>query len=87
MIHLAQLLELDCLVKHLTEIPHLGNIDQVITSQAEHGKLFASCSTEDPCFSDVVFNLDDGSLPAHKAMLVARKRYERIAIFLDFDFE
>jgi len=71
-IHLAQLLELDCLVKHLTEIPHLGNINQVITSQAEHGKLFASCSTEDPCFSDVVFNLDDGSLPAHKAMLVAR---------------
>ena len=71
---LAEILELQSLSRHLTEIPHLGNIDQVTVTQAEHigAQLEAVISNPEEFYPDVIFELEDGRLAAHKAMLAAR---------------
>jgi len=72
-LHLAELLELETLCRHLTEIPHLGNIHQVITSSQVIGQQLEKASRDDEgFFTDVTFQLDDGVMPSHKAMLSAR---------------
>ena len=70
---LAEILELQSLSRHLTETPHLGNIHQVVT-QAEHigTQLEAVASNPEEFHPDVTFELEDGQVPAHKAMLAAR---------------
>ena len=73
MLHLAELLELQSLHRHLTDIPHLGNIHEVITQAEDVGaQLEAASSHPEDFHPDVVFELEDGQVAAHKAILAAR---------------
>ena len=66
-------MDLEPLCRHLTEIPHLGNIHQVITTSQDIGRQLETASTDnDGFFTDVTFQLEDGVMPSHKAMLSAR---------------
>ena len=71
---LAEILELQSLTRHLTEIPHLGNIHQVTVTQAEQigSQLENVISNPEEFYPDVIFELEDGRVAAHKAMLAAR---------------
>ena len=67
-IQLAELLELTTLVKYLTEVPHLGHIDQVVTCPADIGHMLESVCDQDD-HSDITFQLEDGCLAAHKVRI------------------
>ena len=64
-IHLAELLELTSLVRYLTEVPHIGHIDQVVTCSADIGHRLETVWEHDD-HSDITFQLEDGCLAAHK---------------------
>ena len=75
LLQLARILELSCLSDYLSEQPHLGHIHHSLTSPltiASQLETFSEGETTLQTFPDVTFQLEDGLLHSHRALLVAR---------------
>ena len=69
---LANILHLESLSQYLSQIPHIGHISHSLTDGLTLGKELERVCEDETFFHDVSFQLEDGLMHGHKAILVAR---------------